>query len=923
MSPTLSPKSAAKVSAERQRLANDKARKENWRRWGPYLSERQWGTVREDYSAWGGAWDYLPHDHARSRAYRWGEDGLAGFSDDKQYLCLSLALWNGKDPILKERLFGLTNSEGNHGEDVKELYYYLDATPSHSYLKMLYKYPQAAFPYSQLVAENRRRGPDQTEFELLDTGLFDADRYFDVFVEYAKGTPDEILMQITAHNRGPDVAPLTLLPQLCCRNTWSWKPNASKPSLVGRPGGVDVRHADLGNYRLHVDSAATLLFCDNETNPRRLFGLNEARGYFKDAFHEYVVHGRHDAVNPGQTGTKVGALYQMNVPPGGAVTRRLRLSPRNGSNDKQQPFADFDTIFSQRRREADEFYAELQQRIADPDAKLVQRQAFAGMLWSKQFFHYSVEDWLEGDPSQPPPPPERRHGRNRDWRHLHSTDVISMPDKWEYPWFAAWDLAFHCIALAVIDAEFAKSQLLLLARETYMHANGQFPAYEWAFGDVNPPVQAWAAWRVFQIDRRQRRESNAAYPGDLEFLKRMFNKHMLNFTWWVNRKDRQGRNIFQGGFLGLDNIGVFDRSSPLPTGGFINQADGTSWMAMYCLNLLRTSIELALHDAAYEDIAAKFFEHFLAIAGAINGVGEDRLGLWDEHDEFYYDQLILPDDSHVALKILSVVGLIPLFANTVLEPEVLQGLPEFSARMQWFLTERPKLANLVSNWRIAGEGNRRLLSLLRGHRMKALLRRMLDEKSFLSDYGVRALAKIHEQQPFRLAAGGTVYEVGYWPGESRSGLFGGNSNWRGPIWMPINYLLIEALQRFHYYYGDNFKVECPTGSGKLLTLYEVSEELARRLARLFLKGADGRRPVLKYHPKLAADPHFRDYILFHEYFHGDSGRGVGASHQTGWTGLIAKLLQPHRTDMQTARANIVATELSALSERKVPVGHES
>jgi hypothetical protein len=916
MSPRAARNSAMKISTERQRLANDSAGKENWRRWGPYLSERQWGTVREDYSAWGSAWDYLPHDHARSRAYRWGEDGIAGFSDDHQYLCLSLALWNGKDPILKERLFGLTNSEGNHGEDVKELYYYLDATPSHSYLKMLYKYPQAAFPYSQLLEENRRRGPDHTEFELLDTGLFDDDRYFDVFVEYAKGAPDDILMQITVHNRGPDSAPLTLLPQLCCRNIWSWRPGVAKPTLIGRRGAVEVQHPDLGEFRLDFDSASTLLFCGNDTNPRRLFGMNEVSGYFKDAFHEYLVQGKHDAVNPEQTGTKVGALYEINLESGAAAKVRLRLSPDKHANSKIRPFADFDAIFDARRREADEFYAELQRGIVDPDAKLVQRQAFAGMIWSKMFYNYSVEEWLEGDPQQPPPAPERKHGRNRDWRHLYCADVISMPDKWEYPWFAAWDLAFHCIAFAVIDAEFAKSQLLLLSRETYMHANGQTPAYEWAFGDVNPPVLATAAWRVFQIDRKQRQESDPAYPGDLEFLKRAFNKLMVNFTWWVNRKDAQGRNIFQGGFLGLDNVGVFDRSSPLPTGGFINQADGTSWMAMYCIHLLRAALELALHDPAYEDIAVKFFEHFLSIAGAINGAGEDRLGLWDESDQFYYDQLVLPDDSHVELKIHSIVGLIPLFANQVLEPEVLQLLPEFSARMQWFLEHRPKLANLISNWHIAGQGDRRLLSLLRGRRLKALLHRMLDEQRFLSEYGVRSMSKNHEQNPFRFEAGGTTHEVGYWPAESRSGLFGGNSNWRGPIWMPINFLIIEALQRFHYYYGDDFKVECPTGSGKFLSLYEVAEELGRRLSRLFLKGADGQRPVLKYHPKLAADPHFGDYVLFHEYFHGDTGRGVGASHQTGWTGLVAKLLQPHTTERTTLRDAVVGAAQSAVSKRR-------
>jgi hypothetical protein len=908
-----------KISTERQRLANDKAGRENWRRWGPYLSERQWGTVREDYSAWGSAWDYFPHDHARSRAYRWGEDGIAGFSDDHQYLCLSLALWNGKDPILKERLFGLTNSEGNHGEDVKELYYYLDATPSHSYLKMLYKYPQAAFPYAQLVEENRRRGPEQTEFELLDSGLFDEDRYFDVFVEYAMGGPDEILMRVTAHNRGPQTAPLTLLPQLFCRNTWSWAPGVAKPTLAGREGGVEARHPELGHFWVDFEAASELLFCDNDTNPRRLFGMNDAPGYFKDAFHEYLIEDRQDAVNPEKTGTKVGALYEQHIEPGAAVTLRIRLSAAQGPTAPICPFGDFDAIFQARQREADEFYAELQHQIVDADSRLVQRQAFAGMIWNKMYYHFSVADWLAGDPLQPPPAPGRRHGRNQDWGHLHSSDVISMPDKWEFPWFAEWDLDFHCVALAVIDSDFAKSQLLLLSRETYMHPNGQFPAYEWAFGDVNPPVRAWAAWRVFQIDRKQRQESDPTYPGDLDFLKRVFNKLMLNFTWWVNRKDAQGRNIFQGGFLGLDNIGVFDRSSPLPTGGFINQADGTSWMAMYCVHLLRAALELALHDVAYEEIATKFFDHFLAIAGAINGVGEDSLGLWDDTDEFYFDQLVLPDDRRIELKVYSIVGLIPLFAIQVLEPEILQLLPEFATRMQWFLKHRPQLAALISNWHIAGQGDRLLLSLLRGHRIKALLHRMLDENRFLSEYGIRALSKNHEHKPFHFDAGGTTHEVSYWPGESRSGLFGGNSNWRGPIWMPINFLVIEALQKFHHYYGDDFKVECPTGSGTFRNLYEIAEELSRRLSRLFLKGADGQRPVLKYHPKLAGDPHFRDYILFHEYFHGDTGRGAGASHQTGWTGLVAKLLQPHTTERSTLRDDIVRAALSAVSKRQTVV----
>jgi hypothetical protein len=892
---TPSPKATANASAEGQRLANDKAGKENWRQWGPYVSERQWGTVREDYSPGGTAWDYLPHDHARSRAYRWGEDGIAGFSDDHQHLCLSLALWNGQDPILKERLFGLTNSEGNHGEDVKELYYYLDATPSHSYLKMLYKYPQREFPYAQLVEENGRRKGDgsQPEFELLDTGIFDDDRYFDVFVEYAKATPEDILMLVTVHNRGPEAAKISVLPQLFFRNTWSWKPNGPKPKLTAEKGGVKIEHAQRGNLRLDFDGKPTLLFCDNETNARRHFGQPEAAGFFKDAFHEYVIAGNKSAVNPAQTGTKAGALYELNVPAGGSSTVRLRLSTADGASPGE-PFADFDAIFARSRREADEFYATLQHDITDADARMVQRQAFAGMIWSKQFFRYDVQEWLQGDPTQPPPPPERKHGRNQDWTHLNNAEVLSMPDKWEYPWFAAWDLAFHCLPLAVIDAEFAKGQLVLLTREWYMHPNGQLPAYEWAFGDVNPPVHAWAAFRVFQIDRDQRRQSDPEDPGDVAFLERVFQKLLLNFTWWVNRKDEQGRNIFQGGFLGLDNIGCFDRSSPLPTGGFINQADGTSWMAMYCLNMLRIAAELAVHNHVYEDIASKFFEHFLGIAGAINGVGDDALGLWDETDQFYYDHLSLPDGQNLPLKVQSIVGLVPLLAVQPVPSEALKLLPEFTARMEWYLEHRPELAALISNWHIPGRGNRSLFSLLRGHRMKALLKRMLDEHGFLSDHGVRSVSKIHEREPFRFETGGNTYEVGYWPAESRSGLFGGNSNWRGPVWMPINYLIIESLQRFHQYYGDDFKVECPTGSGKFVTLIDVADELSRRLTRLFLKGEDGQRPVLKSHPKQATDPHFRDYVLFHEYFHGDTGRGVGASHQTGWTGLVARLLRPRR-----------------------------
>jgi hypothetical protein len=878
------------INVEKRRLEEDRLGRQPWKKWGPYLSERQWGTVREDYSANGDAWNFLPHDHARSRAYRWGEDGLAGVSDDEQRLCLALALWNGQDPILKERLFGLTNGEGNHGEDVKEVYYYLDATPTHSYLKMLYKYPQRAFPYAWLVEENRRRGKDQPEFELLDTGVFDDDRYFDVFVEYAKAGPEDLLMQVTVYNRGPDTAVIHLLPQVWLRNTWTWKADLHKPQLTAAgQGAVEIHHPELGVYTLHAAGDPTLLFCDNETNGARLYGVNGVKAYYKDAFHDYVVQGDHSAVNPARTGTKAAAHYILQVPAGGSTTVRLRLSYGSVADH----FRSFDSLLTQRRDEADAFYADLQAGIADEDARAVQRQAFAGLIWSKQFYYYDVPEWLEGDSGQPAPPSQRRRGRNSEWPHLNNADVISMPDKWEYPWYAAWDLAFHMIPFALIDPDFAKQQLLLFTREWYMHPNGQLPAYEWAFGDVNPPVHAWATWRVFQIDRKQRGDC-----GDLPLLERVFHKLMLNFTWWVNRKDAQGRNIFQGGFLGLDNIGVFDRSAPLPTGGFLNQADGTSWMAMYCLNLMRIALELALHNPVYEDVATKFFEHFLHIAEAMTNIGgnDHGVGLWDDEDQFFYDELNLPDGRMAKLKVRSMVGLIPLFAVETLEPELLEMLPDFRRRLQWFLNYRPDLANLVSRWEEPGRGERRLLSLLRGRCMKQLLRRMLGETEFLSDYGVRAVSRVHEREPFVCWAGGTAHAVRYQPAESDSNLFGGNANWRGPIWFPVNYLIIESLQKFHHYYGDDFKVECPTGSGQFLTVGQIAEELSRRLTCLFLKDECGRRPVLAYHAKLHGDPHFRDYVLFHEYFHGDTGRGVGASHQTGWTGLVAKLLQPRRPE---------------------------
>lgn len=879
------------MNAEQRRL--QEAREgAPWKQWGPYLSERQWGTVREDYSPHGTAWEYLSHDAARSRAYRWGEDGIAGVSDDQQRLCFGLALWNGRDPILKERLFGLTGNEGNHGEDVKELYYYLDSTPTHSYMRMLYKYPQAEFPYARLVEENRRRGKADPELELLDTGAFDGDRYFDVFVEYAKAAPQDLLMKITVHNRGPESATLHLLPQIWFRNTWSWGEDLPRPSLEEKgPGEIEARHPGLGTMRLYVEGASELLFSDNETNARRLFG-QDVGGYFKDAFHERVVRGEEEAVNPEQRGTKAAAWKLLHLEPGGQASMRLRSSRQPFS----RPFQNFAKVFSHRRKEADAFYGELQEGVGDEDARLVQRQALAGMLWSKQFYHYDIGQWIDGDEGQPSPPESRRRGRNAGWRHLNNADILSMPDKWEYPWYAAWDLAFHCIPLAMVDPDFAKEQLMLMTREWYMHPNGQLPAYEWAFGDVNPPVHAWATWRVYKIDRKRK-----GGQGDRAFLERVFHKLLLNFNWWVNRKDAHDNNLFQGGFLGLDNIGVFDRSAELPTGGHIEQADGTSWMAMYSLNLLRMALELAQDNPVYQDLATKFFEHFLYIASALTNVGGHDL--WDEEDEFYYDTLHLgghgaADDRYIPLRVRSMVGLIPMYAVETLEPELLAKVPEFAERMKWFLDHRPELAAQVSRWHEPGAGERQLLSLLRGHRLKCLLRRMLDETEFLSDHGVRALSRHHLENPYTFWVGETAHTVTYTPAESDSGLFGGNSNWRGPIWFPVNFLIIESLQKFHHYYGDGFEVECPTGSGTMMNLDEVAAELARRLCRIFLRGEDGRRPVFGRDEKLQSCSEFRDYVLFHEYFHGDDGRGVGASHQTGWTGVVAKLLQPRQASGQ-------------------------
>ena len=874
------------MTAENGRLEEARLRTKHWKRWGPYLSERAWGTVREDYSAYGTAWDYFPHDHARSRAYRWNEDGIAGISDRHQQICFAIALWNGRDPILKERLFGLTGNEGNHGEDVKEYYFYLDSTPTHSYMKYLYKYPQTEFPYGQLVEENRRRGKLAPEFELIDTGVFENDRYFDVFVEYAKADVEDILVKITIANRGPEAASLNLLPTIWFRNTWAWKQNGTAKPWLSKTGEgvVELKSQPSGKRRLYCDGAPELLFTENDTNTQRLFNFTNGTRFFKDGINEYIVHGNQRAINAEQKGTKAAANYKLSIAPGETATIRLRLTDGN-YEDTQDAFAEFDQVFNARLQEADEFYQTVIPQHLSPDARLVMRQAFAGMLWSKQFYHYVIEQWLDGDPATPKPPETRAHGRNHQWKHLYNADVISMPDKWEYPWYAAWDLAFHCVPLALVDSEFAKDQLLLMLREWYMHPNGQLPAYEWAFGDVNPPVHAWAAWRVYKIEKKRRG------TGDTVFLKRVFQKLLLNFTWWVNRKDAEGMNIFQGGFLGLDNIGVFDRSAPLPTGGHIAQSDGTSWMAMYALNLLAMAIELAKEDPSYEDVASKFWEHFLYIAHAMNNRGDDEVRLWDQQDGFFYDVLHLPEGKPYPMKVRSMVGLIPLFAVETLEPELLDRLPDFKRRMEWFIGNRSDLTQNVACMRTPGNSERRLLSIVNQEQLRSVLRFMLDENEFLSPYGIRAISRFHKDHPYVLSVNGVDHRVDYEPAESSNGLFGGNSNWRGPIWFPLNYLLVESLQKFHHYLGEDFKVECPTGSGQMLTLWEVAAEISKRLSRIFLKDEDERRPVFGATEKFQTDPNWRDLVPFHEYFHGDNGSGIGASHQTGWTGLVAKLLQ--------------------------------
>lgn len=884
------PKAPARLTKEEERLEESKKRTVHWKRWGPYLSERQWGTVREDYSPHGNAWEYFSHDQARSRAYRWGEDGLGGICDRHQLICFALALWNGKDPILKERLFGLTGNEGNHGEDVKEYYFYLDSTPTHSYMKFLYKYPQQPFPYARLIEENRKRGKHEWEYELMDTGVFTENRYFDVFVEYAKATHEDILIRITAHNRGPDFAELHVLPTIWFRNTWSWTPHATRPSLnrdedLGDARTIHLGHEQYGSRWLLCEGEPELLFTENDTNTQRLWGVPNAGPYVKDGINDYIVNGTKEAVNAQQVGTKAAAHYHPSIAPGQSVTFRLRLT--NLPPTEGQLGEEFETLFPARKAEADAFFAKRVGTAHSPDAQNVQRQAFAGMLWSKQFYHFDVRTWLAGDPTGPPPPEGREHGRNADWKHLFNEDLISMPDKWEYPWFAAWDLAFHCVPLALVDPDFAKDQLRLLVREWYMHPNGQIPAYEWAFGDVNPPVHAWAAWRVYKIEKRIRGKA------DRIWLAKIFHKLLLNFTWWVNRKDAEGRNIFQGGFLGLDNIGVFDRSAPLPTGGHIDQSDGTSWMGMYCLNMLAIALELARHDPAYGDVASKFFEHFVYISHAINHLGEGNheTSLWDETDGFYYDVLHFPDGRYQQMKVRSMVGLIPLFAVETLEPEVVDALPGFNRRLMWFIENRPEFRRHVCSTSLPDGTVRRMLSIVDQEQLPRVLRYMLDEEEFLSTYGIRALSKYHQDHPYVLRLNGNEHRVDYEPAESRSGLFGGNSNWRGPIWFPVNFLLIESLQKFHHFLGDQFTVPCPTGSGQNKTLWQVAGEISRRLNRLFLRNPDGQRPIYGGLRLFQEDPHWRDYLLFHEYFHGDNGAGLGASHQTGWTGLVTKLLE--------------------------------
>jgi hypothetical protein len=874
------------TTAEDQRLADARERGVPWRRWGPYVSERQWGTVREDYSADGDAWNYLTHEQARSRAYRWGEDGIAGISDENQRLCFALALWNGADPILKERLFGLNGSEGNHGEDVKEYYFYLDNLPSHAYMKALYKYPQQAFPYEQLRAENRRRGRDQPEYELLDTGIFDDDRYFDVFVEYAKDGPDELLVRISAINRGPSAAPLHLLPTLWCRNDWSWTTGHPRPRIAADPGcatRLTVSHPRLPPYRLDVEPAGTLLFTENESNSQRLWG-KPGPAHPKDAFHDWLLHGRTEAVNPARVGSKAAAHYRRVLQPGETWVIRLRLQPDTA--EAKTLDEGFDALFAQRIAEADAFYRRVTPFEMPEDLRRVQRQAFAGLLWSKQFYQLDVNRWLSGDRTEPTPPASRRTGRNHEWWHLDAADVLSMPDKWEYPWFASWDMAFHCVAFALIDADFAKQQLLLLTREWYMHPNGQIPAYEWNFGDVNPPVQAWAAVRICQIEQKMSGRM------DRLFLERIFQKLLINFTWWVNRKDAEGNNLFEGGFLGLDNVSAFDRSAALPSGGRLEQADGTSWMAMYCLNMLNISLELAAENKAYEDVATKFFEHFVYIGAAVNRTDGDGSGLWSEDRGFYFDQLRLPDGRQRAIEAYTIAGLIPLLAITVGDRHSFRGFTGFRERFAWFVQNRPELLSNLADLTHRGVHERVRLALVDSRKLARMLQRVLDPAQLLGAHGVRSVSRQHAEAPFVLRMEGQTFTLDYEPAESNSTMFGGNSNWRGPVWFPLNYLLIEALQKHDYFLGEGLRVPCGE-DGATGTLWQVAADLSKRLIGLFTRDAQGRRPAHGRYEKFQSDPHWKDLVLFYEYFHGDTGAGLGASHQTGWTALVAKLIQQH------------------------------
>jgi hypothetical protein len=883
------------MTAEELRLEEARESKTPWRKWGPYLSERQWGTVREDYSESGDAWSYFSHDQARSRAYRWGEDGLAGISDDHQRLCFAVALWNTRDPILKERLFGLANSEANHGEDVKEYYFYLDSTPTHSYMKYLYKYPQAAYPYDQIVATNKGRGRNEMEYELLDTGVFDHDRYFDVFVEYAKESPEDILIQISVHNRGPEPAALHVLPTLWFRNEWSWAASNGRPTLQqieGTPSEnvVEAEHAKLGKRFLYSAKSAPLLFTENETNTQRIFGVPNRSPHVKDSINDYIVHGLEKAVNHEQRGTKVSAQHIVIVKPGECEVIRLRLSdmspgdlPASETGGPTALGRQFEEVLRARRGDSDAFYASITPASLSADQANVMRQALAGMLWSKQFYHYDVDKWLEERGSDPFKASRKAAPRNEHWHHMYNGDVISMPDKWEYPWYAAWDLAFHVLALTLVDPDFGKAQLSLMLRERYMHPNGQIPAYEWNFGDVNPPVHAWASIFTYRLLAGQRDVADRAW------LNACFQKLLLNFTWWVNRKDRSGRNVFEGGFLGLDNIGAFDRSAPLPTGGHLEQADGTAWMALYCQNMLEIAVELAKTDPDYLEMVTKFVEHFLWIASAMAHLGEDT-GMWDEEDGFFYDVLRLPDGRSERLKVRSMVGLLPLCAATVFDGKMMAEQPELTARLRRFLDARPEVITSIHDPMKPGHGGRRLASILDETKLRRVLAKMLDENEFLSPHGLRSLSRFHADHPFVTSAGGRDYGVGYLPAESDSGMFGGNSNWRGPIWMPVNALIIRALLQYYQYYGDEFTVECPTGSGVQMNLFQIAEELGRRLATIFLKDENGRRPVFGGSQKFQEDPHWRDCVLFYEYFHGDNGAGLGASHQTGWTGVIARIL---------------------------------